>query len=283
MTQDPVLPIDALRGMRVGVSVSESPDLGALGLIERHLRLALGEIARSVLLLGGRLVYGGHLQPDGYTSFLAFELKRYGRRDRPLTLVVPWSEHRNVSNDVLNGWINDLGLYGTLIPLDPFGRPTTVEARLHGDASTEQQVDADSLTQLRRFLTTKTDFRVFIGGKRSGFAGHFPGVLEEAITALRSHQPVFFAGGFGGITLDAIRVLRPQDALWAPPLSSSEDPRVQEGLVVLADVASSGLPSNGLSELENRRLAATHRASDIAALVSVGIGRLAVTGNRPPS
>lgn len=44
---------DALREVRVGVSVSESPDLGRLGLVETHFRLALGEIARVILLGGG--------------------------------------------------------------------------------------------------------------------------------------------------------------------------------------------------------------------------------------
>lgn len=44
---------EALRELRVGVSVSESPDLGRLGLVETHFRLALGEIARVILLGGG--------------------------------------------------------------------------------------------------------------------------------------------------------------------------------------------------------------------------------------
>jgi hypothetical protein len=34
---------------------------------------------------------------------------------------------------------------------------------------------------------------------------------------------------------------------------------------------------NGLSDEENRRLAASHRSSDIAALVSLGLGRLRST------
>jgi hypothetical protein len=43
---------EALRELRVGVSVSEGPDLGRLGLLETHFRLALAEMARA-LLLGG--------------------------------------------------------------------------------------------------------------------------------------------------------------------------------------------------------------------------------------
>ena len=54
-----LLPPDALQGMRLGISVSESADLGRLGLLEEHFRLALGEIARVVLVSGGGLPMAG--------------------------------------------------------------------------------------------------------------------------------------------------------------------------------------------------------------------------------
>jgi hypothetical protein len=74
-----LLPPDALKGVRLGVSVSESPDLTRLGFFEDHLRMALGEIARCVMVSGGTLGYGGHLSPDGYTTFLIHEVHRYAR------------------------------------------------------------------------------------------------------------------------------------------------------------------------------------------------------------
>ena len=50
-----LLPRDALKGICLGISVSQSPDLLRLGLIEAHFRLALAEIART-LKHGGRAV-----------------------------------------------------------------------------------------------------------------------------------------------------------------------------------------------------------------------------------
>jgi hypothetical protein len=76
--------------------VSESPDLGRLGLLEIHFRLALGEIARCVLVSGGTLAYGGHLRQEGYTIFLIQELQKYGRRDSPLLVCLAWQEHREL-------------------------------------------------------------------------------------------------------------------------------------------------------------------------------------------
>jgi len=52
-----LLPAGALRGTCIGISVAESPDLERLGLLEIHFRLAMAEIARSVLVSGGTLAY----------------------------------------------------------------------------------------------------------------------------------------------------------------------------------------------------------------------------------
>ena len=72
MTQ--LLPANTLARVRLGVSASPSSDLERLGLLEEHFKLALGELARTVLVLGGHLLYCGHLDPKGYTSFLIGEL-----------------------------------------------------------------------------------------------------------------------------------------------------------------------------------------------------------------
>jgi hypothetical protein len=52
-----LLPPDALARVRVGISISDSSDLARLGLTDTHLRLALGEVARAVLVGGGKLAY----------------------------------------------------------------------------------------------------------------------------------------------------------------------------------------------------------------------------------
>ncbi len=57
--EEELLPSNAFTGIRLGISVSDSADLARLGLLETHFRLALGEIARCVLVSGGQLAYGG--------------------------------------------------------------------------------------------------------------------------------------------------------------------------------------------------------------------------------
>jgi hypothetical protein len=278
-------PPDALKGVRVGVSVSVTPDLARLGLLESHFRLALGEIARSVLVLGGTLAYGGHLEASGYTAFLVSELKRYGRRDRPLAVCLSWPEHRRFRLSRLEGWRRDLGLFGELTCLDPCGQPIAPhEGRgEHAEPETDPAVITRSLTSLRTVLTGITHARVLIGGKRVGFLGEMPGVLEEALLALDAQQPLYLAGGFGGVTLDILRTVSPDATTWLPTYAQSniQDARYEAGLnrvaVSIGDNHWAGL-RNGLCDTENYLLAMTHRASEIAALVSLGLSRLAKEG-----
>jgi len=143
---------------------------------------------------------------------------------------------------------------------------------------TNEDVCKTSLTSMRRYMTRNTDGRIFIGGRREGFQGELPGVLEEALIALGVGQPIYLAGGFGGVTTGIIQALGVDDGSWLPdrPDAAPPDERLLNGLSMLADIQKrknwAGL-KNGLNDDENRRLAASHRPSEIAALISLGLGR----------
>ncbi|MEV8509106.1 hypothetical protein AB0368_30315 [Actinoplanes sp. NPDC051475] len=49
MPASDVLPREALKGLRLGLSASGSEDLGRLGFRSAHFKLALGEVARAAL------------------------------------------------------------------------------------------------------------------------------------------------------------------------------------------------------------------------------------------
>lgn len=275
-----LLPPRALDGVRLGISVSGSADLERLGLLESHFRLALGEIARCVLLSGGQIIYGGHLDPKGYTAFLVQELYRYSRRDRPLHICLAWQEHRKLSVDDINQHIRALGLYGDITCLDVDGnRIDPVANRPKNPVpESDENIRRRSLKSLRHYMTLNTDARIFLGGKREGFQGSMPGLVEEAINALKARQPVYLVGGFGGVMLDILKILEVDDTSWFPKreYTSAPNRRLTESLHILNGIRNradwAGL-ENGLSDDENRKLAATHRPSEIAALISLGLGR----------
>lgn len=278
--KEKLLPSNALANVRLGISVSDSPDLARLGLLETHFRLALGQIARCVLVSGGHLAYGGHLRPDGYTTFLMQELYRFSRRDRPLHICLAWQEHRRLSVTALKEQQKSLGLHGQFVFLNPEGE--IIDPYLNRSEEPASESDAalsrKSLTAMRRYMARHTNGRIFIGGKRKGFQGNLPGLVEESLLALDADQPIYLAGGFGGVTADIIHALGIDDGSWLiqRPDAAPPDERLLKGLAMLADIPKrnnwQGL-QNGLTEEENRKLAASHRSSEIAALISLGLGR----------
>ena len=199
----------ALAGDRIAISASDSADLDRLGLMEVHFRLALAEIGRCVLASGGTLAYGGHLRADGYTTFLIRELQKYGRRDGPLLLCLAWQEHRELKLSEIAARDSDLGLLGTIVCLDPDGRE--IEPGDGRGEAAEKIDDAAlrrrALTGMRRYMATRTRGRVLIGGKRAGFQGEIPGLMEEALISLENGHPVYLSGGFGGVTADIAKAL----------------------------------------------------------------------------
>jgi hypothetical protein len=275
---DPLLKADALSGIRIAVSASESPDLLRLGLVEIHFRLALAEIACSVLVSGGKLAYGGHLDPDGYTVMLMKELHRYSRRDRPLRVYLAWQEHRKLTKAEFNEQVENLGLFGEIVCLDLGGEVVDWGNSRGADPEpvTDTTVRMQALSALRVHMAQHENGRVIIGGKRTSFEGAMPGVLEEAIASVANGQPLYVAGGFGGISADIAKLAGLLNADWLPAQDGA--PEREAGLVAGLEklsilVKDQGWPKNGLSDDENAQLAATHRPSEIAALVSLGLGR----------
>ncbi len=274
-----LLPADALKGKRLGISASDSPDLDRLGLTETHFRMTLGELARTVVIAGGDLYYGGHLQPEGITAFLIDELHRYGRRDRPLKVCLAWTVHRRMSAEQIAEQKKFLGLFGEIHFLAPDGKRLDgpVEGAPQEDFPAEER--AAALTGLREYMTINTNARIVVGGKRAGFEGKMPGIVEEVLQSLERRQPVYLSGGFGGVTLEIIRTLRPEFTEWLTPQASAPEPdaRLTEGLECINQVAvEKGWDgfANGLSDDESRLLAASYRPSEISALVGRGLGKL---------
>ena len=216
---------------------------------------------------------------DGYTQFLVNELQRYGHRDAPFKVCLSYIEHQRMSNEEIEAQREHIGLFGEIIFLDPNGSPMefTAPDDPSGFEPTEGEV-AGSLSGLRRFLVSNTDARVVIGGKRSGFLGRFPGIIEEVLVSVEAEKPLYMAGGFGGATLDAIGALVPENSSWFPRYEAEQDDfeKLDTGLQALkkAGEASKAWKGNGLSEEENKRLAASYRPSEIAALVGHGLGSL---------
>ncbi len=273
-----------LSQLRIGVSVSESADLYRLGFSEGHLRLALGEIARTILVHGGTLCYGGHLLQTGYTTYLVRELERYGDLNRPLLICLAWSEHATSTRDDLEQRASEYGLYARIVYLDLQGREIqrTEPGTLSGPLSKADR--AQSLTAMRHYLSRVCSGRVLLGGKLRDFQGTLPGILEEALLALREGTPLFLAGGFGGATLEVLRALDTTFAEWLPTRQETRWEPNREAQSALEEIHAlwtnhgrQEMQAHVMNQKAMRQLAATYRASEIATLMGQALVRLAST------
>ena len=273
----PLQPAPALTGKRLALSVSESADLERLGFMEDHFRLALAEIARAILIGGGSLAYGGHLRRDGYTVFLMNEIEKYCRSDRPMQVCLAWTEHRELTDQAWSDAMMVMGTTAEAIFLDVDGKPVR---RGGGNPPADAaDIPERSLTAMRRYMADAFDGRVLLGGRRHGFMGAMPGTVEEAILMVEARKPLYLAGGFGGATLDLAQCLDERCGAFCPPDGGAppHDARTLASLNQFRSIArDEGWQAlrNGLSADENLRLAATHRPSEIAELVCLGLGRL---------
>ena len=282
MARPALRPADGLRGLRLGVSISNSADLGALGLIPRHAELALAEIARSVLTGRGGLVYGGRIKPSGFTQFLMHEVERYGSHPDALTLCLAEPEHRRLSCDELRTLDQGLGPHGQIICLDHGGVEIGLSAVPHRSEPTaglNGHHDQRSYSAMRRHITGISHARVLIGGQLSGFKGTMPGIIEEAIYAVEAGQPLYVVAGFGGAAALVAKALDIDDLSWAADSfpKRPDDARIDRSLDQLRSAARSSAwcaTSCGLKENELRQLSASSRPSQIASLVVNGLAQI---------
>ena len=289
-----LLPPRALQGCRIGISVSDSADLARLGLSATHFKLAVRELARTVLVGGGTLAYGGHLKPGGYTEFLIGELGQYASaglfaaggaaQDVALLLCLSPQEHGKNSLAELDHVNRDLGLYGELRCLDLQGQvladPGAGRAEEGAPYPTDKALLAQGLSAMRRYMTAHTAARMLIGGRRQGSTGAMPGLMEEALLALEAGQPLYLAAGLGGATLDMAAAIDPRCAGLCPRHDTDPppDPTALVAIEMLKTVVGAdgwSRLNNGLDADENLHLAMTHRPAEIASHVALGLGRWA--------
>lgn len=255
----------------VAISISESADMAVLGLAEEHLRDAMAEVARHLLALGARLIYGGDLRAYGFTELL-FELVARHRRDgdlggeRPgVVSYLPWPVHNSKKASDIQALAHDLAGIAEIHCLDRQGHEIALDKLAREPRSPTDEDWTDGLTAMRRVLTEAADARVVLGGRVTGYKGRMPGIAEEALFALKTGQPVFLLGGFGGCARDIAEELK----LLAPRDSASSWP----GRDAFSGSGPTSL-NNGLTEEENRILARTAHVDEAVALILRGLLRL---------
>lgn len=258
---------DVLENKSIAVSTSHSPDMKGLGLHDEHLRDAMTEIARHTLALGAKLVYGGDLRKEGFSTLL-FELAARYRRDSKdsrklgVTNYLAWPVHIRETPDHLFQVAADLEGTAELRLLDINGKDIGLAGRR--DLPTRQPSEPEwtkGLSAMRLTMRRTTHARIILGGVVDRFMGSMPGIAEEALYSLQGRQPIYIMGGFGGCAHDvaeAIGVLEPRRV------------RDWRGRDRFQKFRGKSL-KNGLSAEENRILASTPHIDQAIVLILRGL------------
>jgi len=234
MSDVKLVPTNALAGVTVAVSVSDSADLTRLGLHAKHAEYAVAEIARAVLTAGGNLAYGGRIRPSGFTQFLMHELRRYGVHGHRLTICLAHPEHRKLSLSELKRLDETLEPSCRLRFVDLDGHAVDYRSGREEtpDPSPDPDAAARAYSAMRRYMTTISHARIVVGGQLAGFKGAMPGIIEEANATLDASQPLYVAGGFGGAASTRSPNSVPQPRTTGPafrPDSTATKPTVSPG------------------------------------------------------
>ena len=267
----------ALSDCVVAISTSESPDMPALGLSDEHLRDATAEIARYLLALGACLVYGGDLREHGFSELLFELVARHHRSDDDdrtgVVNYLAWPVHISMRASDLDRLSTDLAGLAEIVYLALDGRRLTSPERqeLAQRHPTDEEW-ATGLTSMRNVMRWETDARIILGGRADEYKGIMPGIAEEALLSLQTHQPLFLMGGFGGCARDIAETLGLVTP-WAG--SRSAWPGRQEFEAFAGSVL-----DNGLNVEENRTLARTPHVDQAVTLILRGLLNLRRNGRR---
>lgn len=206
-----------LIGKKVGILISDSmeKELRETGQTIKHLYGLSQMISNYILGSGATLIYGGDLRQGGYTELLLQEAQvlknRLNTADIHIKNYVSWPIYLKDTAEVKK-W---KAKYKELLKMKEIPIENTVlslvksdKEFLYPDTVEKHWIWSKSLTKMRNCMVGECDVCICAGGKKNGYTGKLPGVLEEILIAIERGLPVYLIGGFGGIVHDVCEYLQ---------------------------------------------------------------------------
>jgi len=295
-----------LAGCVVSLSISESDDSAKQGFPAWQVNRVTLQLVAALLGQGAGIVFGHDWREDGVMEAV-YGFARQMQPPIPLSPaeadaagqpllrnLLPWPDKPRLSEQ-------DLERLASTLRVERVGLPEELRAvedkalSAGPDSALFRYVRARGLTFLRHRLDKVCHARLCLGGRQSGSAGRYPGVIEEALLALRNNKPLYLTSLFGGATqqvVDAIEGKKmPPD--FCPPAAAHEfykkpqefdsDPatradRVIDPSAVWAEFQAAGpktiAAANRLTVEENEELLHTPVLDRVIQLVLTGLSRL---------
>ena len=300
-----------LAGCVVNCSVSESEDSSDRGFPAWQVNRVTLQIVAALFGQGAAVVFGHDWREDGVMETIhgfaqqvqppvPLSAEEVDATTQPLlSNLLPWPDEPRLSSE-------DLQRLSSTLRVQSVGLPHELEvysddAHVQGPSSSLfRYLRGRGLTYLRHQLNARSHARFCLGGRTTGSAGRYPGVIEEAFLALQDKLPLYIAGFLGRAAFQLIEAMRSTQmpsnfcpatevsALYsAPPVAEHDtatlaDRQVDPGEVWSAfhDAGVSALAeTNGLSVEENEQLFSTPALDTAVQLVLTGLSRLRSSGS----
>mgnify|MGYP000925096350 FL=1 len=285
-----------IKNKKIAISISESEDIQTYGGDKALLRDITIELSRHILIIGGKLVYGGDLRKFGFTelfrdlSYQYGQLEKTNRTVKYFTNYFAWPIHLKIDKDKEAEFIEDR------VEIIKVDAPTECLAKDKNEYIEPINLKgkylwAKSLTKMREEMEENVHARIILGGKVSEFQGKYTGVLEEFLVSMDKEHPIYLIGGFGGVAkiiVDLIEQKENVESFYNHAINAEiykefmdyynknnnkapiDYNTVEEKI---RNITSNGL-QNGLTEKENKILFRSTNVLEIVALVLKGLNNI---------
>ncbi|MGL5256405.1 MAG: hypothetical protein ACRC76_05125 [Proteocatella sp.] len=200
---------------KIGISISEimQEELIQIGQDETHLIKLSQYVSRYFLSREATLIYGGDLREGGFTEYLFLEAQilkdRLKLSEIHLLNYVAWPIYLDDERKY-NEWKAKYVDLAKMIEVDVdlhSGMLIDDKVFLPPNSSENRFIWAKSLSKMRNKMIKNCDVRICAGGKKSGYKGKIPGVIEEILISIQEERPIFLLGGFGGVTQSVCKLI----------------------------------------------------------------------------
>jgi hypothetical protein len=216
----------------MALSISESEDSEGRGYPSWQINRTTLQIAAALIGQGACVVFGHDWREDGVMEAVhAFAQQlvapvtflqddTVGSEQPLLRNILPWPDRPSLKEDEIRRLASTLRLDLEELPQELITNSATAIAA-GAQSPAYRYLRARSLTHLRRRLVEVSCARFCAGGRRYGYEGRYPGIVEESLLTLRAGQPLYLAGLLGGATRDVINAI--QGKQMPPDFCRSED------------------------------------------------------------
>lgn len=212
-----------LQGLRIGISISESPTLAQFGLSPQAVNSITVDLARRLLSLGATVVLGHNWRAGGVmeavSKFAVAYRNQRGQPEHPLVrnyLAAPdqpslsEAEKRDLAAFVkieTISWEDQKTEALALVRRPRMHRlqslPSINVFSQDPDPRDAKEMRARHLLAMRCRLCLECDVRIVIGGRTSDYQGYAPGIVEELCWSVLANKPVLLSTALGGASLAA--------------------------------------------------------------------------------